>query len=273
MNHNLEEQLVYLNRLKKEAAASLMKKPEGTLQISRNKNTEQYFYRSAPNIKKGEYIRKENMTLIRSLAQKSYDQKFIAAVEDLEKKMHSLASPWNSCSMHDLYQFLAAVYQDLTPSRQLLVTPYVMPDDMFIRSWLDVRYAGKPFLENDQEIYSKRGERVRSKSEKFIADLLWELGIPYRYEYPLKTKRLGIIFPDFTLLDVWNRRIVIFEHFGMMQDAKYCNLVLTKLEVYEEEGFFPGRDFLFTMESSDHIINLEHFERLMRDRFFLNHPQ
>lgn len=112
-----EKQLALLNTLKEAANKSLLRKPEGSLQICRNKNTEQYFYRSAPDIKKGDYIKKENMSFIRELAQKSYDKRFLAAVDDLEKKLKSWYMPWDYSSMYDFYQFLAAVYQDMPPAR------------------------------------------------------------------------------------------------------------------------------------------------------------
>ena len=80
-------------------------------------------------------------------------------------------------------------------------------------------------------------------------------------------KKLGKVYIDFTFLDIWNRQNVIYEHFGRMQDADYCSRNLIKLEVYEEEGWHLGEDFLFTMESDDHIINMDHFERLIRHRF------
>jgi hypothetical protein len=267
MSNYLEKQLSLMNTLKKTANKSLMHKPEGSLQICRNKNTEQYFYRSAPGIKKGEYIRKEKMAFIRALAQKNYDQQFLAAVDDLEKKLKSGYMPWDYNSMHDFYQFLASVFQNLTPGRQKLVTPYVMPDKMYIQAWLNFPYMGKPFQPDDPVIETRRGERVRSKSEKFIADKLWEMKLPYRYEFPLITQKLGTIFPDFTLLDIQNRQNVILEHFGRMQDENYCNRTLTKLEVYEQEGWYLGEGFLFTMESAKHLIDLKHFERLIQHRF------
>lgn len=50
------------------------------------------------------------------------------------------------------------------------------------------------------EIYTQKGERVRSKSEKTLADYFYYHGIPYKYECPLLLKGFGIIYPDFTFL-------------------------------------------------------------------------
>lgn len=61
-------------------------------------------------------------------------------------------------------------------------------------------YTGKQFREGEPVILTNRGERVRSKSEKIIADCFFRKGIPYKYECPLYLKGLGIIYPDFTIL-------------------------------------------------------------------------
>ncbi len=45
-------------------------------------------------------------------------------------------------------------------------------------------------------------EKVRSKSEAFIADTLYEFGIPYRYEYLVRMVNGELRYPDFTLLKV-----------------------------------------------------------------------
>ena len=51
------------------------------------------------------------------------------------------------------------------------------------------------------EYYTIKGERVRSKSEKIIADELYRYQIPYKYEFPLTlaTHNRNIqLYPDFT---------------------------------------------------------------------------
>ena len=259
-----DKQLSILNTLKANINKSLNKKPAGCLRIHQKANTIQYYHRSSPNQRKGTYIRKKDMAFIRALAQKRYDQEFLSAIASLEREMES---SWNYYSMHPFYQYLASVYEDLTPARQKLVTPYVMPDEMFVKAWQSKEYTGKPFTADAPVIKTRRGERVRSKSEKMIADQLLVMGLPYRYEFPIQTKMWGTVYTDFTLLDLWNRQNVLLEHFGKMQDDEYCNHTLRTLEMYEEEGWHLGDNFLFTMESNNHIINMEHFVRLIRHRF------
>ena len=222
MNTMLKQQEL-LQLYLKQANASLVKKPLGNLIICKHRGQNQYYHRTSPSERKGVYLsKKKERNLIRALAQKDYDQKFILAAKKLAHNNDRLIK-WNAeREIHFFYLELAQVYLDLSPARQQLVTPYVPPDDMFIKAWKAQEYQGNLFSFNpDQEIFTLNKERVRSKSEKIIADKLWTDGIPYRYEYPLMTHALGRIYPDFTLLDIWNRVEVIFEHFGRLL---YTNL-------------------------------------------------
>ncbi len=61
------------------------------------------------------------------------------------------------------------------------------------------------------EYRTEKGELVRSKSEMNIANALFRTEIPYKYECPLTLNDGRVIYPDFTVLDVYNRRLVCWE--------------------------------------------------------------
>lgn len=66
-----------------------------------------------------------------------------------------------------------------------------------------------------------RGDWVRSKSEVIIANLLHQLGLDYRYEYPLEGAVVsGVRRPDFAFFDRDGKPLV-WEHLGMLDDAQY----------------------------------------------------
>ena len=126
----------------------------------------------------------------------------------------------------------------------------------------------KPFYENSQFIVTDSGHRVRSKSEKIIADKYFHPGIPYRYEYPVFLKDLGFVYTDFTLLDIRERLLVRHEHFGMMQDRDYCRKAMVRIEAYEKDGYVSGRDILYTFEGDDHTLDMAELSALIQHRFF-----
>lgn len=121
------------------------------------------------------------------------------------------------------------IYNKLHVQRQKLINPIIIPDKEFIQMWESVEYTGKEFEKDAPEIFTLKGERVRSKSEMMIADTLNKMGIPYRYEYPIWLKEFGWVFTDFTILIINGRVEKKWEHFGRMDEEGYANKLLTKL--------------------------------------------
>ena len=96
---------------------------------------------------------------------------------------------------------------------------------------------------------------MRSKSEVIIADLLGREKIPYRYEYPVKIKGWGKVYPDFTVLNVKKRKEMYWEHFGMMDDPEYVEKAVQKIEMYQKNGIYPGEHLIITYETRNVQIN------------------
>ncbi len=138
-------------------------------------------------------------------------------------------------------------------------------DFKHIKEWQNVTYPVKPFRSDDIEYYTQRGERVRSKSETIIADKLFSLGIPYRYEYPLTLFDCGRpieVHPDFTLLDIHTRDNVYFEHAGMIDDAEYSDAFARKINTYASNGIILGRNLIISAETSSVPLNIKRVERM-----------
>lgn len=96
------------------------------------------------------------------------------------------------------------------------------------------------------KIYKTRnGERVRSKSELIIANLLYEFNISYEYEKKLFYSKNKWIEPDFTIN---NGKEFYWEHLGMRGIENYDSKWLEKLNIYQK--YFSGR-LKTTFESPD----------------------
>ena len=263
----LSEQKQLIEKSIANAERSLQDKPPGTLNIQMKHKTMQFFHRldsTQPRV----YVPRKEEPLIKALAQKDYDQKFLKAAYKAEKQLDAISALHGARSASFLFHPLGEVYNGLSAVRKQLVTPYVLPDDLFIQQWLSVPYAGLGFMPQDPEIMTDRGERVRSKSEKIIADKLFSLGIPYRYEYPVTIKGLGIVYADFTILDIRERREIIIEHFGMMQAADYSSRAFSKIDHYQSSGFTLGDDLLVSFEGDRYVFQAKVFEARIRDRVF-----
>ena len=164
----MEKQRILLQQYLDTAQTSLSEKPEGKLLICRNRSHDQYYCKPNPKENKRVYISKTNLSLIKSLAQKDYDLLFIRAVEKLALETEDFINR-NLCrDIHDFYQTLAKVYTDLSPSRKNLVTPYVLPDDMYVQEWeksfIEVKVSLKMLQELSQKTVNLSGRRVRKSS-------------------------------------------------------------------------------------------------------------
>lgn len=82
---------------------------------------------------------------------------------------------------------------------------------------------------------------VRSKSEKIIADLLDELGIPYRYEQE-----------------------VILEHLGLMDNKEYASRNLRKIAGYVKAGYVQGKTLLISAETRNAPLDIEYLECILK---------
>ena len=238
----------YLLQLKKEKQTALVSVPEGTLRICSHGNRVQFYHRTDPKDFNGTYIREKDARLVKKLAQKDYDQKVLRAIE---KEIGAI----DKCLEISPKKGAEQIFGTLHSERQKLVVPIRETDESFVRQWEQIQFKGKEFYEDIPEFYTARGERVRSKSEVIIADMLYREGIPYRYEYPVQLKGIGMIYPDFTVLNIRERKEVYWEHLGMMDDSVYAEKAVQKIVTYEQNGIFPGEDLVLTYETKKNPIN------------------
>ncbi len=242
----METRKNYLLQLEAEKLEALREAPSGFLRICASRKRKQYYYRTNLRDLNGEYI--SDMELVRQLAQKRYDTKVISSIQKEIKAIENYCAACPGVQVED-------VYERMHIARQELVVPVKETDEQYISTWENVQYVGKGFGEDLPEIYTERGERVRSKSEVIIADLLNKEGIPYRYECPLKITGRGIFYPDFTVLNVSKRKEIYWEHLGMMDDPVYVEKALHKIAAFEENGIMPNDNLILTFETGNIPLN------------------
>ena len=80
-------------------------------------------------------------------------------------------------------------------------------------------------------IRTKDGHWVRSKSEQYIANFLFDNRIWYQYERPVTIGGIELR-PDFYLPDVG--RGIYIEHFGILDDPRYRQLADRKIALYTQ---------------------------------------
>ena len=133
-----------------------------------------------------------------------------------------------------------------------------------MRQWLSQPYTRLGFKEDDQEFYTAKGERVRSKSEILIADALLRHDVPYLCEVPVYDN--GVIFaaPDFKCLNKRLRKVFYWEHLGKLGEPYYANRNVKKLEKYALAEDFDESSLVLTCETDGHPLNTKVIEAKIR---------
>ena len=151
----------------------------------------------------------------------------------------------------------------LHTQRQLLVTPIEPIWEKELARWYDSEYHGKEFYEGTAEIVTEKGERVRSKSEKILADYFYRNNILYQYEKPLYLKGYGTVYPDFTFLSKKTRKEIYWEHEGMLDKPEYAKSAVKKIESYQRNGIHLGERLILTFETELTVLNSQIVEELV----------
>ena len=257
----LVEKRKFLVKTIKEMTSFLREAPEGRLRCTKKGGRAEYYLITEKGDTKGKYIHKSDQGLAALLAQKSYDQKILKMVKIELTRVDNLI---NIIRSHDL----VGLYAHLPEMRKELVNPIYLPDEEYVKQWKDRQYDRLEFKEDEAEFYTLADERVRSKVEILIANMMYQKKIPYHYEVPVKLVRLGIVFCDFEGLNVKKRRTMYHEHFGMMDDPEYCERALRKISDYQRSGYHLGENFIATFESKKQPLDMRLLEKLM-DHYYL----
>ncbi|MCR5595363.1 MAG: hypothetical protein K6G12_05920 [Lachnospiraceae bacterium] len=258
-----KRRLYELEGIKKEKYQALTEYPDGMIHIVNYRERAKFYLRTDKSDKSGIYIRKSDSRKIRTYVQKSYDEKVIRLIEkeisnlkDFLKKSEQIADR------------IRQVYSDNSVEVKDYIEPVDCSDEDYIKQWMACKYEGKAIDESAPYYETDHKERVRSKSELNIANALSRHGIPYKYEKPLKMKNGAVIYPDFTILDVRNRKQIYWEHRGMMDKQDYAEHAVFKMKSYIKSGLLPGKDLIITEESSLNMLGTDEIEAVI-GAFFL----
>ena len=234
--------------------------PENILEVSHNNKKYVQYYRRDRCIsgkkEKRTYIKKSEMDIAYKLAQRDYDRRLLSELIKREKIVTKAELIYNNTAPEE-------VFHHFSEERQSLIKPLILPDERYIKEWLSESYEGKPFDKEGPEIITANGERVRSKSEKIIADTLARYEIPYKYECPLILSNGITVYPDFRVLHVRLRKELIWDHFGLMGNQEYSVSVARKINEYISSGYYPGDQLIFTMEGVTVQLNTRIIEMMI----------
>lgn len=256
--HELNKRRQYLQELMREIKGQLQIAPQGNLRVSNIKGIPRYYHVTTSGDTKGKYIKNEDRNLACQLAQKDYMQKLY---QEAEEELQDIECFLNKHGNNDLEE----IYDGLNEYRKEIVMPMIITDEMFIQQWEKEPFDTNPYHPEEKVYPTKKDEMVRSKSEVMLADMYYDLRIPYRYEAELRLKNGKKKYPDFTLLDIRTRKVAYHEHLGLLDNEEYRQANMQKLEEYRKNGIYLGKNLIITYEGEGCYLNIREIKKMVRE--------
>lgn len=222
--------------------------PKGKVNVSASRGQPQYFFRKE-GAKKAEYVSLKDREIIGQIIRREYEEQVLRELETMQKALSQFLKKYDA-------KALEKTYERLCGGRKIFVEPIEISDEAYIKQWLEERPGEKNPYPEKGKYETEQGEFVRSKSEMIIADTLYKMGIPYRYEARLNLGNQRFIYPDFTCLNVKKRKAVYWEHMGLLDASDYAGKNYEKMEIYEENGILMGDQLIVSMETQGYPLNL-----------------
>ncbi|MBR2548020.1 MAG: hypothetical protein IKF07_07520 [Eubacterium sp.] len=246
--------------------------PKKVVVRSSKRNNKTYYYQiTSSSTKKQVYLGDASSGKLHALARSSYKKELLRLVKRNIKILKKALNDYCPYCKDDILAKLSPCLRTVQFDSNF---DTIMED---LRKWASADYVKnqKPF--QGPVILAKDGTRVRSKSECIIYNLLLDAGIPFRYDPVLKFRRKNahgeyveyVESPDFQIMCP-DGSFILIEHAGLLNNPQYAVDLATKLQIYQLNGYFLGRDLFITSDTVDGGINSSQIESiidLIRARF------
>ena len=259
----LEQLRADLARMNARLAKSGCLKQEGTL-IRKRTSGKMRFYCKKEGSSQLEYLGSDKTDEVRRLAGKLYVNKLVrvasSEMAQIDRCLNVLQGGRGIADVDD-------VYPGLPEEVRNLVEPEKSTFDGYARWWQADRSKGRSGTKYyNYPLKTARGETVKSKSEVIIADRLDAAGVPYVYEYKtvVDDEWAAMNYPDFYVLNKRTGEEFFWEHFGKMDDERYCQNSQLKLEKYAQRGLVPGKNLILSFEGSKRALSTEYVDFLIK---------
>lgn len=249
IKEELEEQLEVIIALLKTSDKNIKRLENveiAPVEVLSRKGSHLYYLKDGD---KRKYVSKSKIEKVKKILQKKYEIKVNKMLEKQKKELERFLERYD---FEEIYK----VYDNYSDGRKLMINPIIEAEEDFIERWYEEHPGGQNSFYGEGLYKTTRGEYVRSKSEKIIADMLYQNNIPYQYEALLE---LGCttVYPDFTILDLNTRKTLYWEHLGLASDEEYAVKNFYKLAKYESSNYNLGEDLLITQEAEDMPLDIE----------------
>ncbi len=235
--------------------------PEGRLWVSNSRNTARFYKIIEDDAAlKRVYLNSSAKALVQDLSQRGYLERLLKASRREQEAIHELLEK-------DILFSSEKVYANLHDARKRLVRPLLADDETYATWWQQQPYVPNPGFPEDLVYSTKRGEKVRSKAEAMIADMYFDMNIPYKYDYPVVLIDGQVKYVDFALLHKTTRQVIYHEHFGMLDSSQYLLDNMVKLDQYRQSGIYVGKNLILTHDIEGSPLNMDAIRKNTKELF------
>lgn len=239
---------------------NLISAPDGVLYVKHDDEQIRYYFRQS-NLFESKYLSiKSDLKLIKKLLNRKYSLQALKAAEEELKLLRRLHK-------HELDNPLSGIYDKFDEAVKQFINPVEISIDEKIRLFKQ-RIPKDQFIRTGQYVIkTTRGEYVKSMAEYMIAEAFLKYEVPYLYEDKFKTIDNQIYKPDFTAINLKTGKILLWEHFGMMENQQYVENNIMKLESYRLSGYYPGNGLIITISTKQHPLENKTVDYIVRHSF------
>lgn len=239
----VQRELEKQDALRRGYERELARLPEGKLKMVASKG-KQYYCRIGNGARI--YIGDSEKGEVRALKKRRFLETALKNIRANQILMKNYLDQYCSVNPADIMKSLPKTYQS--------EETFGLADFMDAEKWEAAPYDRSDKRPEHLSHKTIKGDMVRSKSEAIIANILYNMKIPYHYEEKLWLGR-ELVVPDFKIAVRSESRFKLLEHCGMMGKSGYRNDFRWKLEHYLMEGYLPWRDVFFTFDDKNGNID------------------
>lgn len=237
---------LYLSMTKQQSKfpkGSIVRRSDGNFSVAIRENGQQYQIT----------LRPEDNVLFKQLKDKRYIKE---ALPILENKINACKEFLEIDSIYDPLQIERTLpTQYASPN----VHGIFLPDDIYPIEWNNGTCINNGLYTKDLKHITSHGVKVRSKSEALIGTQLEHHNLNFQYEPEVKCGR-QLYYPDFAILQPVLRRIVYWEHLGLIENPEYVLHNLKKLNDYSSHGIYLGINLVLTYETKEQPLTIDIIE-------------
>ncbi len=236
--------------------------PDGSVKVSTINKKPYPYYKQAED-SSFQLVRKNNSTDARLFQQISLRKWMEEVIETVEQNLSAQQIMLDEYKSYDL----ESIKGEMQPACQLMEVDFVKKAIRKGTPPSDFKQSENPYFRENLVHRTSFGLLVRSKSERFIAEMLYAAGIPFLYEPEVKLLapdgREYTFYPDFLVWDAAGE-FYYWEHLGKFMDAAYRSKNEEKFLIYFLCNVTIGTNLILTCDNKDGALDPEAVRKYIR---------